>query len=140
MREHLEPAATSRAGLMAPAVRCGPMPFLMLGEALVDLVCEQAADGLADAASFAPHFGGAAANVAVSAARSGGRAALAGGAGEDAWGRWLLERLRGERVDTRFFALDEGRQTPVAFATVTVQGEPSFSIYGEGISAALEAL
>ena len=56
------------------------MPFLMLGEALVDLVCEQAADGLADAPSFAPHFGGAAANVAVSASRSGGRAALARGA------------------------------------------------------------
>jgi len=111
----------------------------MLGEALVDLVCEQPADGLADAPSFAPHFGGAAANVAVSAARSGGRAALAGGAGQDAWGEWLLERLRGEGVDTRFFALDRGRQTPIAFATVTAQGEPSFSIYGEGISAALEA-
>jgi fructokinase len=115
------------------------MPFLMLGEALVDLVCEQAADGLADAPSFAPHFGGAAANVAVSAARSGGRAALAGGAGRDAWGEWLLERLRAEGVDTRFFALDQRRQTPIAFATVTAQGEPSFAIYGEGISAALVA-
>jgi len=115
------------------------MPFLMLGEALVDLVCEQAADGLADARAFAPHFGGAAANVAVSAARSGGRAALAGGAGQDAWGRWLLERLRGEGVDTRFFALDQRRQTPIAFATVTAQGEPTFWIYGEGISAALAA-
>ena len=115
------------------------MPFLMLGEALVDLVCEQAADGLADARAFAPHVGGAAANVAVSAARAGGRAALAGGAGQDAWGAWLLERLREEGVETRFFALDRRRQTPIAFATVTAQGEPTFSIYGEGISAALAA-
>jgi fructokinase len=116
------------------------VPFLVLGEALVDLVCEQPAEALADARAFTPHFGGAGANVAVNAARAGGRAALAGGAGEDAWGQWLLERLRSEGVDTRFFALDPGRQTPVAFATVTAQGEPSFAIYGEGISAALAAL
>jgi sugar/nucleoside kinase (ribokinase family) len=72
------------------------MPFLMLGEVLVDLVCEQAAEGIGDARAFTPHFGGAAANVAVSAARAGGRPALAGGAGQDPWGQWLLERLREE--------------------------------------------
>jgi sugar/nucleoside kinase (ribokinase family) len=115
------------------------MPFLMLGEALVDLICEQAAEGIGDARSFPPHFGGAAANVAVSAARAGGRPALAGGAGQDPWGQWLLDRLREEGVDTRWFALDQGRQTPIAFATVAPGGEPSFAIYGEGISAALVA-
>ena len=115
------------------------MPFLMLGEALVDLICEQAAEGIGDARSFTPHFGGASANVAVSAARAGGRPALGGGAGEDPWGRWLLDRLRAEGVDTRWFALGRGRQTPIAFATVTAGGEPSFAIYGEGISAALVA-
>ena len=62
------------------------MPFLVLGEALVDLVCEQSAEGLADARAFTPHFGGAGANVAVNAARAGGGVALAGGAGQDAWG------------------------------------------------------
>ena len=116
------------------------MPFLVLGEALVDLICEQPADGIGDADAFVPHFGGAAANVAVNAARAGGSVALAGGAGQDPWGQWLLDRLRGEGVDTRFFTLDQGRQTPVAFATVSAQGEPQFTIYGEGISAALAAL
>jgi sugar/nucleoside kinase (ribokinase family) len=77
--------------------------------------------------------------VAVNAARAGGRPALGGGAGQDPWGQWLLERLRAEGVDTRWFSLDQGRQTPIAFATVTAQGEPTFAIYGEGISAALVA-
>jgi sugar/nucleoside kinase (ribokinase family) len=112
------------------------MPFLMLGEALVGLICERPADGIGDATVFTPHFGGAAANVAVSAARAGGRPALGGGAGQDPWGQWPLARLRAEGVDTRWFSLDQGRQTPVAFATVTAQGEPAFAIYGEGISAA----
>jgi len=115
------------------------MPFLMLGEALMDLIAEQAADGIGDAGSFTPHFGGAAANVVVSAARAGGRPALGGGAGQDPWGQWLLDRLREEGVDTRWFTLDQRRQTPIAFATVTAAGEPTFAIYGEGISAALVA-
>jgi fructokinase len=115
------------------------MPFLMLGEALVDLICEQPAEGIADATAFKPHFGGAAANVVVSAARAGGRPALGGGAGQDPWGQWLLARLRAEGVDTRWFTLAQGRQTPIAFATVTAQGEPTFTIYGEGISDALVA-
>ena len=115
------------------------MPFLMLGEALVDLIAEQAAEGLGDADPFTPHFGGAAANVVVSAARAGRRPALGGGAGQDPWGQWLLTRLREEGVDTRWFALDQRRQTPIAFATVAAGGEPTFAIYGEGISAALVA-
>jgi fructokinase len=116
------------------------MPFLVLGEVLVDLICEQPADGIADANAFVPHFGGAAANVAVNAARAGGSAAVVGGVGQDPWGQWLLDRLRGEGVDTRFFTLDQARQTPVAFVTVSAQGEPRFTIYGEGISAAFAAL
>src|SRR4051794_32592682 len=105
------------------------MPLLSLGEVLVDLVCEQPADGLTDATAFAPHFGGAGANVAVAAARAGGSAGVAGGVGDDPWGRWLLERLRAEGVDTTHFELDASRQTPIAFATVTAAGEPTFSIY-----------
>jgi fructokinase len=97
------------------------MPFLILGEALVDPIGEQPAAGIGDATAFTPHFGGAAA----SAARAGGRPALGGGAGQDPWGRWLLERLSEEGVETRWFALDQGRQTPVAFATVAAGGEPT---------------
>jgi sugar/nucleoside kinase (ribokinase family) len=116
------------------------MPPLIMGEALVDLICEQPAEGMADATAFTPHFGGAGSNVAVAAARAGGSAALASGAGDDPWGRWLLERLEAEGVDTTYFALDAGRQTAIAFVTVTAQGEPTFEIYGEGISAAFVAL
>src|ERR687898_1385480 len=40
----LAPAARFRAGPVPPPVRCRAMPFLMLGEALVDLISEQAAE------------------------------------------------------------------------------------------------
>jgi sugar/nucleoside kinase (ribokinase family) len=109
--------------------------ILCLGEALVDLVCERAVGSLSEADSFVPHFGGAMANVAIAARRRGAEAALAGGTGDDDWGRWLRDRLGEEGVDMRWFSLDGERGTPMAVVTVNVEGEPTFYVYGAGIEA-----
>ncbi|MGI8507564.1 MAG: carbohydrate kinase family protein [Solirubrobacteraceae bacterium] len=108
-----------------------PTRTLCLGEALVDLVGEHHGRALTEVERFSPHFGGAAANVAVVAARAGARVVLAGGAGEDAWGRWLLERLGEARVDTSLFALIPGLETPLAFVTVDADGEPTYHLRGD---------
>src|SRR5690606_15387081 len=99
-----------RHGSGAPFPRSGPigsgrMRILCLGETLVDFVCERPVASVGEADAFVPHFGGAIANAAVTAARRGARVALAGGAGRDAWGRWLHDRLAAEGVDLSFFAL-----------------------------------
>lgn len=116
------------------------MRILLLGEALVDLVCERPVAGLADADSFVPHPGGAVANVAAVVARCGAEAALAGGAGDDAWGIWLRRHLEDEGVDLRWFVLHEGLNTPVAFVTIDQAGEPRFQIYGQDIAPTIAAL
>jgi sugar/nucleoside kinase (ribokinase family) len=116
------------------------VPTLCLGEAIVDLVCERPVTEPAEADAFRPHFGGAAGNVAYTAAAMGADVALAGGAGDDPWGRWLRGRLERVGVDLRWFELLEGLATPVALVTSDAQGEPSFSIYGDGIAASIEAL
>ena len=116
------------------------MSVLCLGEAIVDLVCEQASADLSEARAFVPHAGGAVANAAVVAARCGAEVSLAGGVGEDAWGRWLEERLRAERVDLRWLSRVKGLATPVAFVTVDELGEPSFNVYGHGIEAGVASL
>ena len=116
------------------------MPTLCLGEAIVDLVCERPVTEPAEADAFRPHFGGAAGNVAYTAAAMGADVALAGGAGDDPWGRWLRGRLERVGVDLRWFELLVGLATPVALVTSDAQGEPSFSIYGDGIAATIEAL
>jgi fructokinase len=113
---------------------------LCLGEALVDLIGEQPVAELPDARAFTPHFGGAVANVAVLAARAGADVSLAGGAGADAWGRWLLERLEREGVDVSLFELIEGGQTPLALVAIDSSGEPTYEIYGEGIASVVHAL
>ena len=116
------------------------MAVLCLGEAIVDLVCERPVEDLAQADAFRPHFGGAVANVAVAVASLGTAAWLAGGAGDDAWGRWLRQRLAAGGVGLDYFHLVSGSPTPVAFVTTNPEGEPSFSIYGEGIGATLTAV
>lgn len=113
------------------------MRVLCLGETLVDLICQRPVERLADADAFVPHFGGALANVAVVAARHGAEVELAGGAGADAWGAWLSERLAAERVGLEWFELVENVPTPLAFVTIDAAGEPDFLIYGEGIHAAM---
>ncbi len=116
------------------------MRTLLLGECLVDLVCERPASSLADAPAFVPHFGGAVANVAVVAARGGADVALAGGAGDDAWGAWLRDRLEAEGVDLRWFRLVDGVQTPLSTVIVDADAQPTFAIYGDSIGTVIEAL
>jgi fructokinase len=116
------------------------MSVLFLGEAIVDLVCEQPARDVTDAPAFVPHCGGAVANAAVVAARYGADVALAGGIGEDAWGRWLEERLREAGVNLRWFNRIDSLATPVAFVVVDERGEPTFNVYGHGIEAGVESV
>jgi sugar/nucleoside kinase (ribokinase family) len=80
------------------------------------------------------------ANVAVLAARHGAAVALAGGAGDDAWGRWLRARLERERVDTSLFELNEGTQTTLDLVAIDSRGEPRYEIYGESNATVVHAL
>jgi sugar/nucleoside kinase (ribokinase family) len=113
---------------------------LCLGEALVDLVCEQPVGVLTEAPSFVPHPGGTVANVCVHAARNGARVALAGGAGGDPWGLWLRERLELEGVDLDWFELVESALTAIAFVAVGLDGEPAYETYGAGEHRAVAAI
>lgn len=115
-------------------------PILCLGETLVDLICERPVADWNEADSFVPHCGGGPTNVAVVAARCGAAAAVAGGVGDDAWGRWLRGRLEREGIDLRWFLLIPGEETVVAFAVIDERAVPDFLIYGRGIGAVAEAL
>jgi len=106
-------------------------PTLCLGDAVVELICERPVGLVSDADAFVPHFGGAVATVAVVAARHGAHVALAGGAGDDAWGRWLRDRLRRERVGLSRFELVAGSRTPVAIVAVDSNGDPGGCLYGD---------
>ena len=104
--------------------------ILCLGDAIVDLVGERPGAALTEVDRFSPHFGGAAANVALVAARAGAPIALAGGAGDDVWGRHLRTTLEEARVDVSRFVLVPGLETPLAFVTCDAEGEPTYHLRG----------
>jgi sugar/nucleoside kinase (ribokinase family) len=114
--------------------------ILCLGETLVDLICEKRVSSFSQVDSFHPYFGGALANVAVAARRAGSGAGLASGVGDDEWGTWVRDRLEREGVDLQHFHLLAGESTPLALATFDMDGEPTFRIYGDSVSAAVESV
>jgi sugar/nucleoside kinase (ribokinase family) len=116
------------------------MRTLCFGEAIVDLICRRHVGSLADADAFVPSPGGVTANVATAAARHGASVALAGGAGDDAWGKWLRDRLAAAGVGLRWFGLAPGPATAVAFVTVDEHGEPTWQLYGDGVAATVDVL
>ena len=126
-------------------LRCDGSPAmrtLLLGEALVDLICERPVVACDDADAFVPHFGGAVANVAVGAARAGrdGRARRRRRRRRRG-ARWLRDRLEPPRASASSGSrCCRGVLTPVAFVTVDERGEPSYAIYGDTIEAVIEAL
>jgi sugar/nucleoside kinase (ribokinase family) len=101
---------------------------LCLGEALVDFIAERPVASLAQADRFVPHVGGSAASVGVLAARAGGRVALGGAAGDDPWGRWLVQRLTAEGVGTDRLTLLADTPTQLAFVAVDDHGEPTYQL------------
>jgi sugar/nucleoside kinase (ribokinase family) len=100
---------------------------LCLGEALVDLIGQRPGERLPELGPFSAHPGG----VAVIAARAGAAVDLAGGAGDDAWGRWMRDRLAAEGVGLSLFTLATGLETALAFVAVDAHGEPTYSLRGE---------
>jgi sugar/nucleoside kinase (ribokinase family) len=113
---------------------------LCLGDALVEMICERPVASLAEAGAFVPHFGGSGAGVALMAARAGARTALAGGVGDDEWGRWLRGQLERSGVDLRHFKLIEDMPTALALTTVDQAGEPSRRLYGETLATVVNSL
>lgn len=110
--------------------------FLGMGEALVDFISNEYADGLANTAHFTRFAGGQVANLTANMARLGKRAALAACVGQDGLGRFIRSELAKTGVLT-----DLLQETAAAPTTIVVVGKqtttPDFIIY-RGADAHLE--
>ena len=116
------------------------MRTLLLGEALLDLVAERPAATPSDVDALVPHPGGTGLTTATVAATRGARVALAGGVGDDDWGRWLRDGLEAAGVALDHFLLVPALRTPVALVTVDGDGLPRADVRGTAVGPALVAL
>ena len=91
---------------------------ITMGRIGVDLYPLQTGVPLSQVTSFGKFLGGSAANVAVAAARLGRRTAVITRTGDDPFGTYLHEALRGFGVDDRWVTAVPGLPTPVTFCEI----------------------
>ena len=91
---------------------------LTMGRIGVDLYPEQIGVALRDVRTFAKFLGGSPTNVAVAAARYGRRSAIITRTGDDPFGVFLHDALRGFGVDDRFVTPVPRLPTPVTFCEI----------------------
>lgn len=91
--------------------RVKTLDVITIGRSSVDLYGQQVGGRLEDMRTFAKYVGGSPTNMATGAARLGLRSALITRVGDEAMGRFLLEELAREGVDTRGVVTDPERLT-----------------------------
>jgi 5-dehydro-2-deoxygluconokinase len=91
---------------------------LTMGRIGVDLYPEQVGMSLREVRSFAKFLGGSPSNVAVAAARYGRRSAVITRTGDDPFGAYIHDALRGFGVDDRFVTPVPSLPTPVTFCEI----------------------
>ncbi|WP_246632877.1 5-dehydro-2-deoxygluconokinase [Pseudonocardia nigra] len=91
---------------------------LTMGRISVDVYPLQVGVSLREVQTFGKYMGGSPTNVAVAAARHGRRSAVITRTGQDPFGEYLHDALRGFGVDDRFVTPVPGLPTPVTFCEI----------------------
>jgi 5-dehydro-2-deoxygluconokinase len=94
------------------------LEVITMGRVGVDLYPEQVGVRLADVRTFAKSLGGSPTNVAVAAARLGRRCAVITKVGDDGFGPYVRQALRGFGVDDRFVRTHPTLRTPIVFCEI----------------------
>ena len=101
------------------------MDVVALGELLIDFTHVSAdADGYP---TMTAHPGGAVANFLAAIAKFGGKCALMGKVGNDAFGKLLLDTLVKAGIETKGMVIDDSVFTTLAFVTLDESGDREFS-------------
>jgi 5-dehydro-2-deoxygluconokinase len=95
-----------------------PFDVLTMGRIGVDVYPLQVGVSLREVQTFGKYLGGSPTNVAVAAARYGRRSAVITRTGQDPFGEYLHDALRGFGVDDRYVTAVPGLPTPVTFCEI----------------------
>jgi 5-dehydro-2-deoxygluconokinase len=107
------------------------LDLVAIGRVSVDLYGQQTGSRLEDVTTFAKGIGGCPANVAIGAARLGLKTALVSRVGDEPMGRFVLEQLAREGVDTSGVRVDSQRLTSLVLLSVRDQDSFPLIFYRE---------
>lgn len=94
------------------------LDVITIGRSSVDLYGQQIGGALEDVTSFAKSVGGCPTNIAIGTARLGLKSAVITGVGDEQMGRFILEQLGREGVDTGGVKIDPKRLTALVLLAV----------------------
>ena len=100
--------------------------ILCIGEALIDMICTDKGQTLANGENFLKKPGGAPTNVAAAIGALGGVVDLAAKVGNDPFGKQLVTVMQGFGVGTSFMLEDAKHFTTMAFVSLMDNGERDF--------------
>ncbi len=103
-----------------------PLDLITIGRSSVDLYGAQIGGRLEDMRSFEKYIGGSPTNIACGTARLGLKSAVITGVGDEHMGRFILEQLQREGVDTRGVKTDPERLT--ALVLLGIRDEEQFPL------------
>lgn len=98
------------------------LDVITIGRASVDLYGQQVGSRLEDIASFSKAVGGCPANIATGTARLGLKSALITRVGDEQMGRFIIEQLGREGVETKGIVTDKARMTALVLLAVEAEG------------------
>jgi len=102
------------------------LDLISIGRSSVDLYGQQIGGRLEDMTSFSKAVGGCPTNIAIGTARLGLRSAVITRVGDEQMGRFILEQLRREGVDTEGVVVDPKRLTSLVI--LGVRDEKTFPL------------
>ncbi len=107
------------------------LDLIAVGRVSVDLYGQQIGGRLEDVSTFIKAVGGCPANVAIGAARLGLKSALISRVGNEPMGRFVIEQLAREAVETRCVRIDSQRLTSLVLLGVRDQDSFPLIFYRE---------
>ena len=103
--------------------------IITIGEYLIDMLPETSGVALQDVEKFQKKPGGAPINVAVGIHRLGGDVLVVTQVGEDAFGKFLIDVIKKEGMDTKYIYQTSKVNTCLAFVSLDAQGDRDFMFY-----------
>jgi len=100
-----------------------------IGEALIDFIPNEIGVSLKDVVGFKRVMGGAPANVAIAVSKLKGNSTFISKVGEDAFGSYIIDKLKEFKVDTSWVYKTNKAKTGLAFVSLKDDGQRDFSFY-----------
>lgn len=103
--------------------------ILCFGDILIDFISKDKGKTVAESDLFEKRAGGSIFNVAVGLSRFGNRVSFLAKVGNDEFGKYLKNILKEENVNDKWTFQVTDLNTTLAFASVDIEGKPSFDFH-----------